>query len=430
MVERGGFSVTAKPRKGTEQPPEDLRAITCMRSSTKAALLALLAAGTVVGAYALSHDKEDTEQSDAASEATPPPINPDQDAKSLDTNLGSLKRFIVQLTINGQTTPAVMINSDTIVTAATLGKTGGILENISSENGNSRPNKTEMTTDEKKFPGLMIIHLGEPLPGFTKNDFLPLGNPPQSETPVVLQNSTSGNTSAGKVLSTKDSAFTVDLSGDAAEIGEPVYRERELIGIVIGIDGNQARVASVHGVGEFLNGGAIAGNDTKDLELEPFSIKKHGEPIIIANPHSDLKLPSIEPPKKPNPSTAPKASHHPKQKALQPTPPPRHLAHAHSKPHHSRPHSKPQLKSQPSPTAVQSEVSQGLTAALNSGQNKIEIKMSGAGKDFVLPSGSGSLGPRGNGGTGTGFGRIHGMGTIDTGGGTGLAPGSLGKRHR
>jgi TonB family protein len=62
--------------------------------------------------------------------------------------------------------------------------------------------------------------------------------------------------------------------------------------------------------------------------------------------------------------------------------------------------------------------------------NKIAVAMSGTGSEFVLGHGSGGLGFKGTGtgGGGTGgFGRIHGLGEIDTGGGSGVSVG-LGKK--
>ena len=61
----------------------------------------------------------------------------------------------------------------------------------------------------------------------------------------------------------------------------------------------------------------------------------------------------------------------------------------------------------------------GDTGALNS---KMAVAMSGAGGELVIGHGSGGMGFRGtgSGGGGTGgYGRIHGLGSIDTGGGTG-----------
>jgi len=56
--------------------------------------------------------------------------------------------------------------------------------------------------------------------------------------------------------------------------------------------------------------------------------------------------------------------------------------------------------------------------------------MSGSGSEFVMGFGSGGLGftGTGTGGGGSGYGRIHGLGKIDTGGGTGVRA-SLGKKR-
>ncbi len=60
----------------------------------------------------------------------------------------------------------------------------------------------------------------------------------------------------------------------------------------------------------------------------------------------------------------------------------------------------------------------GDTGALNS---KMAVAMSGEGGELVIGHGSGGMGFRGtgSGGGGSGYGRIHGLGAIDTGGGTG-----------
>ena len=61
----------------------------------------------------------------------------------------------------------------------------------------------------------------------------------------------------------------------------------------------------------------------------------------------------------------------------------------------------------------------GDTGALNS---KMAVAMSGEGGELVIGHGSGGMGFRGTGGGGggtAGYGRIHGLGAIDTGGGTG-----------
>ncbi len=64
-------------------------------------------------------------------------------------------------------------------------------------------------------------------------------------------------------------------------------------------------------------------------------------------------------------------------------------------------------------------------------QNKLAIAMAGAGSEFVMGHGSGGMGFKGTGtgGGGTdGYGRIHGLGKIDTGGGQGLHA-SLGQKR-
>ena len=62
-------------------------------------------------------------------------------------------------------------------------------------------------------------------------------------------------------------------------------------------------------------------------------------------------------------------------------------------------------------------------------QNKLAIAMSGTGTEFEMGYGSGGLGFKGTGtgGGGSGYGRIHGLGKIDTGGGAGVKAG-LGKK--
>lgn len=64
--------------------------------------------------------------------------------------------------------------------------------------------------------------------------------------------------------------------------------------------------------------------------------------------------------------------------------------------------------------------------------SKLNAAMSGEGTDFVMGAGSGGMGMRGmgDGGGGEGFGRIHGMGKIDTGGGRGVRAGLGGKEKR
>ncbi len=72
-----------------------------------------------------------------------------------------------------------------------------------------------------------------------------------------------------------------------------------------------------------------------------------------------------------------------------------------------------------------------ILASSSSGfANKLAVAMSGTGVEFVMGHGSGGLGFRGTGtgGGGTGgYGRIHGLGRIDTGGGVGMK-GSLGRK--
>jgi len=64
--------------------------------------------------------------------------------------------------------------------------------------------------------------------------------------------------------------------------------------------------------------------------------------------------------------------------------------------------------------------------------SKLNAAMSGEGSDFVMGHGYGGMGMRGmgGGGGGEGFGRIHGMGKIDTGGGRGVRAGLGGKEKR
>ena len=62
--------------------------------------------------------------------------------------------------------------------------------------------------------------------------------------------------------------------------------------------------------------------------------------------------------------------------------------------------------------------------------DKMAIAMAGAGSEFVMGHGSGGMGFKGTGTGGGGeggYGRIHGLGKIDTGGGTGMH-GSLGRK--
>lgn len=64
--------------------------------------------------------------------------------------------------------------------------------------------------------------------------------------------------------------------------------------------------------------------------------------------------------------------------------------------------------------------------------NKIAVAMAGTGTEFVMGNGAGGLGFQGTGSGGGGeggYGRIHGMGRIDTGGGLGVKAG-LGKKHK
>ena len=64
--------------------------------------------------------------------------------------------------------------------------------------------------------------------------------------------------------------------------------------------------------------------------------------------------------------------------------------------------------------------------------SKLNAAMSGEGSEFVMGQGYGGMGMRGmgEGGGGEGFGRIHGMGRIDTGGGRGVHAGLGGKEKR
>ena len=71
-----------------------------------------------------------------------------------------------------------------------------------------------------------------------------------------------------------------------------------------------------------------------------------------------------------------------------------------------------------------------LDANVDGFSNKIAVAMAGTGTEFVLGHGSGGLGFKGTGTGGGGeggYGRIHGMGKIDTGGGLGVRAG-LGKK--
>ena len=71
-----------------------------------------------------------------------------------------------------------------------------------------------------------------------------------------------------------------------------------------------------------------------------------------------------------------------------------------------------------------------IMSANNGMGNKLAVAMSGEGTEFVMGYGSGGLGFRGtgSGGGGSGYGRIHGLGKIDTGGGTGVNA-SLGRKR-
>ena len=63
--------------------------------------------------------------------------------------------------------------------------------------------------------------------------------------------------------------------------------------------------------------------------------------------------------------------------------------------------------------------------------NKMAVAMAGAGTEFVMGHGSGGMGFKGTGTGGGGlggYGRVHGLGQIDTGGGTGMH-GSLGRKR-
>ncbi|MCA9557549.1 MAG: energy transducer TonB [Myxococcales bacterium] len=64
--------------------------------------------------------------------------------------------------------------------------------------------------------------------------------------------------------------------------------------------------------------------------------------------------------------------------------------------------------------------------------SKLNAAMAGAGDDLVVGHGAGGMGLRGtgSGGGGEGFGRIHGMGRIDTGGGRGTKANLGGKKKR
>jgi hypothetical protein len=75
-----------------------------------------------------------------------------------------------------------------------------------------------------------------------------------------------------------------------------------------------------------------------------------------------------------------------------------------------------------------------LSASSDGFSNKIAVAMAGSGSEFVLGHGAGGLGFAGTGSGGGGeggYGRIHGMGKIDTGGGMGVKAGlgKKGQRH-
>jgi uncharacterized membrane protein YqjE len=69
-------------------------------------------------------------------------------------------------------------------------------------------------------------------------------------------------------------------------------------------------------------------------------------------------------------------------------------------------------------TGALGNIMAGDTGALNT---KMAVAMSGEGSELVIGQGSGGMGFRGtgSGGGGEGYGRLHGLGAIDTGGGTG-----------
>ncbi len=81
-----------------------------------------------------------------------------------------------------------------------------------------------------------------------------------------------------------------------------------------------------------------------------------------------------------------------------------------------------------------SAISSILSSDTSAFSSKIAVAMAGSGSEFELGHGSGGLGFKGTGtgGGGTGgFGRIHGMGKIDTGGGLGRGvSGGLGKKRK
>lgn len=69
-------------------------------------------------------------------------------------------------------------------------------------------------------------------------------------------------------------------------------------------------------------------------------------------------------------------------------------------------------------TGALGNIMAGDTGAM---ENKMAVAMSGDGSELAIGHGSGGMGFRGtgSGGGGTGYGRLHGLGAIDTGGGTG-----------
>ena len=78
------------------------------------------------------------------------------------------------------------------------------------------------------------------------------------------------------------------------------------------------------------------------------------------------------------------------------------------------------------------DISNILSSDMNGFTNKIAVAMSGTGAEFAMGHGSGGLGFRGTGkgGGGTGgYGRIQGLGKVDTGGGVGMKA-SLGRKGK
>jgi hypothetical protein len=81
----------------------------------------------------------------------------------------------------------------------------------------------------------------------------------------------------------------------------------------------------------------------------------------------------------------------------------------------------------------ESAIANILDSNVDGFSNKIAIAMAGEGSEFVMGHGSGGLGFKGTGSGGGGeggYGRIHGMGKIDTGGGLGVRAGLGKKRSR